>query len=48
MANPANLPPFIIAQIKEVTADIPFQHYNIPKDSGPVSSVESAIFHLNN
>jgi hypothetical protein len=48
MANPANLPPSIMAQIKEVTADIPPQHHDIPEDGGPVSSVESAILHLNN
>jgi hypothetical protein len=37
-----------MAQIKEVTADIPPQHHDIPEDGGPVSSVESAILHLNN
>ena len=48
MANPTNLPPSVIAQIKQVTAHIPPQHHDIPEDGGPVSSVESAILHLNN
>jgi hypothetical protein len=47
MANPTNLLPSVIAQIKQVTANIPSQHHNVPEDDGIISSVESAILHLN-
>ena len=48
MANPTNLPPSVIAQIKEVAANIPPKHHDIPKDGGTVLSIESAILYLNN
>jgi hypothetical protein len=47
MANPTNLPPSVIAQIQQVTANIPSQHHDVPKDDGIISSVESAILYLN-
>jgi alkylated DNA repair dioxygenase AlkB len=47
MANPASLPPSLIAQIQQVAANIPLEHHNMPPDESIVLSVKSAVLHLN-
>jgi hypothetical protein len=37
-----------MAQIEEVAASIPTEHHEPPADRGVVSSLDSAILHLNN
>ena len=42
IANPTNLPPLVIAQIQQVAANIPPQHYDIP-DDGSIVSVKGCL-----
>ena len=47
MSNPINLSPALIAQIEEVSATVPPEHRVMLEDGSIVSSIESAVDHIN-